>query len=249
MDAAYQEARSQSRAPTRHLIPKFVMSHMCNSKSVLYNKVCKFHVSDRGNECRYGSQCHFLHFKHLHREPTPTKQTPKLPVLVGTLLSEVSRLGKLMELVTAKLHLNHGEKKIEDEYTCVEPDTKPNKDASTSHKSKSAAIKAESSSRSAFAASLSSAFASKKAKKKKAQKKNTPKATAKQVTQKAKTVSLEEHHAAALEDVKRRLSDLDSLYDEEQPRSMRETCALLGLGYRSPISDADEPFFDGDEID
>ena len=166
-----------------------------------------------------------------------------------------------MELVTAKLNLNNGDKKIEENYSCAEPKTEQTKAPSTSQKSKSAAIKAESSScsdrrtPSTFAASLSSAFASKKAKKKaatkKAQKrKNTPKATAKKpVTQKAGTLSIEEQQDRALEEVKRRLSDLDSLYDEEQPRSMRETCALLGLGYRSPISDADEPFCDGDEID
>ena len=262
MDAAYQEARRQkarrhNRAPTRHRIPKYVMAHICNPETVLYNAVCKFHVSDRGNECRYGSQCHFLHFKHLHREPTPTQSTPKLPILVSTLLSEVGRLGKLMELVTAKLNLSDGDKKTNEQYVCVETETEQTTAAPASHKSTSAAIKVESSSRSgrrtpsAFATSLSSALASKKAKKKTATKKapkrkNSPK---KSVTQKARSLSLEEQQSAALEDVKRRLSDLDSLYDEQQPRSMRETCALLGLGYRSPISDAEEPFIECEEID
>jgi hypothetical protein len=164
--------------------------------------------------------------------------------VLSKLQSEVGRFGKILDMIMAKMQMGDGERKTE------ETETEPTKATPSSRTPTTAAIKAESTSRSdrrtAFATSLSSAFANKKAKSKKAKKKSTKKTPKrkptdtkanKSVTQKAGTSSWEEEQTAALEEMHQRLSILDDL---SQTASLREKVTALGLGYRSPISDAEE---------
>ena len=185
------------RAPTRHLISDFIRSKIMNPASVLYNTTCKFHVSDAGNECFFGPNCHYLHFKCLHRPPRLAAQVQHPSQVMETLQREVNRQGRILDLLTCKLKLSEEIVSIDEEEPCavLEPvaeaasiinthhaPAQP-KAASSSHKAQRTTTAATKAAPSPFAARLSSAFANKKAKssarkakKKKAQKRKSAKA-------------------------------------------------------------------------
>ena len=79
------------------------MENICNADSVLYNLPCKYFLSDDGNKCRYGRECHYLHYTHLHREPVETRD---LHLEVRRLQTEVAKQGKIVDLLTSKLQVH-----------------------------------------------------------------------------------------------------------------------------------------------
>ena len=68
------------QSPARaHGLTNLVNASIVNADSALYNTVCRYHTSNAGNICVFGTSCHYLHFAHLERPRAHTHYGSQQP--------------------------------------------------------------------------------------------------------------------------------------------------------------------------
>ena len=66
--------------PTRaHGLNNLVKATIVNADSARHNTVCRYHTSNSGNICVFGTSCHYLHFAYLDRPRAHAQSGPKQP--------------------------------------------------------------------------------------------------------------------------------------------------------------------------